>query len=246
MTGNGPLIRCERVAKRYRKKTGHGLGDLARWLWRAARARDEFWALKDVSFELARGEALGVIGPNGSGKSTLLKLLAGVSAPTKGRIEVHGRLAALLELGAGFHYELTGEENICLNGAVLGMTRREIAARFDEIVAFAELAEFISMPVKHYSSGMVARLGFAVAVHSAPEVLLVDEVLSVGDMSFQKKCQERIERLRAEGTALVLVTHSLPLVAQLCERAMLLVEGKVAAQGEPSEVCAAYRARAGG
>ncbi|GAG50291.1 unnamed protein product, partial [marine sediment metagenome] len=171
---NNSAIRCEGLGKRYWRSRGHGLNHLLGSLWRRRRSpNEELWALRGVSFELARGEALGVIGPNGSGKSTLLKVLAGVSAPTEGSYEVTGRVAALLELGAGFSSELSGRENVFLNGAVLGMTRREMKSKFDAIVEFAGVRDFIDMPVKHYSSGMAMRLGFSIAVHTEPDVLLV-------------------------------------------------------------------------
>ncbi|MGA0789524.1 MAG: ABC transporter ATP-binding protein, partial [Ilumatobacteraceae bacterium] len=185
---------------------------------RGRRARyEEFWALKDVSFEVPVGTTFGVIGSNGSGKSTLLKCLAGILVPERGSVEISGRISALLELGAGFHPELSGRENVFLNGAILGLSKKEIAARFDSIVDFAGLEDFIDTPVKNYSSGMFVRLGFAVAAHVEPEVLLVDEVLSVGDEAFQRKSAEKIEQFRREGRTIVFVSHGLGQVEQLCE-----------------------------
>jgi ABC-type polysaccharide/polyol phosphate transport system ATPase subunit len=193
--------------------------------------KEEFWALRDVSFTVKPGENLGIIGANGSGKSTCLKLLTRIIEPTSGTIQVHGRVAALLELGAGFHPELTGRENIFLNGSVLGLSRREMARRFDEIVAFAELERFVDIPVKFYSSGMYVRLAFATAINVSADVLLVDEVLAVGDQRFQDKCLGRIHELRAGGTTIVFVSHSLDAVRSLCDRVIWLDEGRLVADG---------------
>lgn len=196
--------------------------------------REEFWALKDVDFEVRRGEVLGVVGRNGAGKSTLLKVLSRITAPTTGRIEIEGRVASLLEVGTGFHPELTGRENVFLNGAILGMTRREIKERFDEIVSFAEVEKFLDTPVKRYSSGMYVRLAFAVAAHLQPEVLIVDEVLAVGDMEFQKKCIGRMQSVsRDEGRTVLFVSHNLQTVRQLCDRVLLLQNGQAAFIGDP-------------
>ena len=194
----------------------------------------EFWAVRDVSFEVKRGEAFGVIGPNGAGKSTMLKLLSGIMRPTRGTLAVRGRLSALIEVSAGFHPDLTGRENVYLNGAILGMTRREVASRFDEIVAFSGLEEFIDTPVKRYSSGMFARLGFSVAAHVDPDILVVDEVLSVGDFVFQQKCIDHMTRVIRGGVTVVFVSHNLQAVASLCRRALLLDRGQAAAIG-PSD-----------
>jgi lipopolysaccharide transport system ATP-binding protein len=200
----------------------------------------EFWALKDVSFQVARGEAFGIIGDNGAGKSTMLKLLTGIMRPTSGRIKVRGRLSALIEVSAGFHPDLTGRENVFLNGAILGLKREEIRRRFDEIVAFSGLEEFIDTPVKRYSSGMFARLGFAVAAHVDPEVLLVDEVLSVGDFAFQRKCLERMTQVIQNGTTVVFISHNLRAVGNLCPRSLLLQRGTVAMLGPTPEVLKKY------
>ncbi len=200
----------------------------------------DFWALKDVSFEVKRGEAFGIIGDNGAGKSTMLKLLTGIMRPTKGRITVRGRLSALIEVSAGFHQDLTGRENIYLNGAILGLKRHEIAQRFDEIVAFSGLEAFIDTPVKRYSSGMFARLGFSVAAHVDPEVLLVDEVLSVGDYSFQRKCLERMDEVIRNGTTVVFISHNLRAVGNLCRRSLLLRSGQLTMIGPTHEVLKKY------
>ncbi|HSD50255.1 MAG TPA: polysaccharide ABC transporter ATP-binding protein [Candidatus Methylomirabilis sp.] len=203
-------------------------------------AHRELWALKDISFEVPPGQALGIIGPNGAGKSTLLKLVAGITFPTRGRIEVRGRVASLIEVGAGIHPELTGRENIYLNGTLLGMSRPEISAKFDHIVEFAELAPFIDMPVKRYSSGMFIRLGFAVAVHLEPDILLVDEVLSVGDIAFQRKSSERMRHLLQGGRTVLLVSHNLPVIQSASERVLLLLNGQVAATGPAEDVVRTY------
>ena len=200
----------------------------------------EFWALRDVSFSVDRGEAFGIIGGNGAGKSTILKLLTGIMRPTKGSISVAGRISALIEVSAGFHQDLTGRENIYLNGAILGMTREQIHKRFDAIVDFSGLEEFIDTPVKRYSSGMFARLGFSVAAHVDPDVLLVDEVLSVGDYLFQRKCLERMHTVIRSGATVVFVSHNLREVANLCGRSLLLERGKVQMIGPTADVIRAY------
>ena len=203
----------------------------------------EFWAVRDVSFEVKRGEAFGVIGSNGAGKSTMLKLLSGIMEPTRGTLAVRGRLSALIEVGAGFHPDLTGRENVFLNGTIYGMTRREIAARFDEIVAFSGLDEFIDTPVKRYSSGMFARLGFSVAAHVNPDILIVDEVLSVGDYVFQQKCVERMTDVLRSGATVVFVSHNLQAVGGLCGRALLMDRGQAVAIGPTDEVIRTYLSR---
>jgi lipopolysaccharide transport system ATP-binding protein len=208
-------------------------------------AEQEFWAVRDVSFEVRAGEALGIIGRNGAGKSTVLKLLTRILKPTRGTCRVAGRSGALIEIAAGFHPDLTGRENIYLQGAIMGMRRREITARFDEIVEFAGVSTFIDTQVKRYSSGMNARLGFSIAAHLSPDVLLIDEVLSVGDRAFQEKCQARMKQFRADGVAIVFVSHHLPAVAQLCSQVLLIEHGAPAAIGSPGEVIAAYCRGAG-
>jgi ABC-2 type transport system ATP-binding protein len=208
---------------------------------RGRRARyEEFWALQDVSFEVAHGSTFGIIGSNGSGKSTMLKCLAGILFPNQGRVVVNGRLAALLELGAGFHPELSGRENIYLNGAILSMSRREITRKYDEIVEFAGLEKFIDTPVKNFSSGMTVRLGFAIAAHVDPEILLIDEVLSVGDQAFQRKSLEKIEEFRRDGRTIIFVSHGLTQVQQLCTQVAWLEKGQLRQIGPVNEVIAAY------
>ncbi len=202
---------------------------------------DDFWALHDIDLEIAQGETLGLLGANGSGKSTLLKCIAGILQPTSGHIRTVGRLAALLELGAGFHPELTGRENVFLNASILGLSKREIARRFDDIVAFAELEAFIDNQVKYYSSGMYVRLGFAVAVNMEPDILLVDEVLAVGDESFQRKCLDRVRQFQRDGRTIVFVTHGADLVRQICDRAAVLDHGHMVGLGLPGEAVRVYR-----
>ncbi len=204
------------------------------------RGPEEFWALRDVSFTIQHGETLGIIGPNGAGKSTVLKLISRIIEPTSGEIEVDGRVGALLELGAGFHPDLSGRENIYLNGSVLGLSRYEIDCKLDEIISFAELERFIDMPVKHYSSGMRMRLGFSVAAHIDPEILLVDEVLAVGDENFQHKCLEHIMKMQRDGVTLCFVSHGLGSVRRLCSRAVWLNNGTVQADGEANDVISFY------
>jgi lipopolysaccharide transport system ATP-binding protein len=202
--------------------------------------RSEFWALEDVGFEVAQGETFGIIGHNGAGKSTLLKILSRVTPPTTGTIELDGRVGALLEVGTGFHPELTGRDNVFLNGAILGMTRREIASKFDEIVEFAEVGRFIDTPVKRYSSGMQLRLAFSVAAHLEPEILIIDEVLSVGDLAFQEKCLGRMEAVAGEGRTVLFVSHNLTAVSTLCPRSMLLDSGRKVCEGRTADVIEAY------
>ena len=209
-------------------------------LLRDLRPDDTFDALRDVSFDVVAGRTLGIVGRNGSGKSTMLKLIAGIGRPTAGTVTLQGRVSALIELGAGFHPEISGRENVFVNGMMLGLTKREIAARFDEIVAFAELEEFIDAPVKTYSSGMYMRLGFAVAVHVDPDVLLVDEVLAVGDEAFTHKCLDKFSEFRRRGRTVLLVTHSLDLVTRFCDEALWIDSGVIRVQGDPRRVIDAY------
>ena len=206
----------------------------------ASDADDTIWALRDLSFEIKNGEAVGIIGYNGAGKSTLLKLLSRITEPTEGFAEIRGRVGSLLEVGTGFHLELTGRENTYLNGAILGMKRHEIDARFDEIVAFAEVEKFIDTPVKHYSSGMRLRLGFAVAAHLEPEILLVDEVLAVGDARFQKRCLNKMQDVGEQGRTVLFVSHSMAAITRLCQRAILLESGRVVQDGSATHVVGTY------
>ncbi len=242
-----PAIRIEGLSKRYRRTAaGHHLRTLKsalmeRSLVKGVRSEDAIPALTDVSFSVARGEAVGLIGSNGSGKSTLLKTVAGILKPTRGTIRVNGRVAALIELGAGFHPEISGRENIYINGAVLGLTRREIDRRLAAIVEFSGLESFIDEPVKNYSSGMYVRLGFAVAIHTDPDILMVDEVLAVGDEAFSHRCLRRIEEFLADGKTLLLVSHSLDLIEEICDRVIWLEGGKLKESGLPRRVVDAYR-----
>jgi lipopolysaccharide transport system ATP-binding protein len=205
---------------------------------------EEFWALRNVSFEVEQGEVLGIIGRNGAGKSTLLKILSRITEPTEGRIELKGRVASLLEVGTGFHPELTGRENIFLNGAILGMTRREVRQKFDEIVAFAEIERFVDTPVKRYSSGMYVRLAFAVAAHLEPEILLLDEVLAVGDAEFQKKCLGKLDEVsKQQGRTVLFVSHNLETILKFCSQAILLDAGSIIARGDVKGVLSSYLSR---
>jgi lipopolysaccharide transport system ATP-binding protein len=247
-----PIIRVENVSKQYAIGAREAsYGTLRESLSKAVRAPfggrraaplsdRTLWALREISFEVRPGEILGIIGRNGAGKSTLLKVLSRITEPTTGRIELYGRLGSLLEVGTGFHPELTGRENIYLNGAILGMRRSEIERKFDEIVAFAEIEKFLDTPVKHYSSGMYMRLAFAVAASLEPEILVVDEVLAVGDYEFQKKCLGKMGDISKDGRTVLLVSHNLPSIVNLCQRAILLNGGKIITTGEPAEVVQTY------
>jgi lipopolysaccharide transport system ATP-binding protein len=246
------VIRAEGLGKRYRfvnRTAGTTVSDaaraaLARVRERYARSdgaeRDWFWALRDVSFEVSRGEVLGIVGPNGAGKSTLLKILSRITDPTEGRAEIRGRTGSLLEVGTGFHPELTGGENVFLNGAILGMKRVEIERKLDEIVEFAGISRFLDMPVKRYSSGMYVRLAFAVAAHLEPEILLVDEVLSVGDQEFQQRCLGRMDEVAHGGRTILFVSHNLAAVSSLCTRAILIQQGHTVEQGPVDRVLERY------
>ncbi len=235
-------LKVSSVSKRYFLRSGiEAPGRLlgSRMPWRR-KTPAEIWALRDVSFEVERGEALGIIGHNGAGKSTLLKLLSSITAPTRGEIAICGRLSALVEVGSGFHPELTGRENIYLSGSILGMTRSEIAAKVDSIIEFAGVGDHIDMAMKKYSSGMYVRLGFSIAAHLDPDILLLDEVLAVGDAAFQRKCLDRISELRAAGRTIVLISHDLAALARLCDRAMLLQNGRLVLTGSPRKVIDEY------
>ncbi len=203
-------------------------------------SREEIWALREVDFQVQEGETLGLIGPNGSGKSTTLKLIARILVPTSGTIKVKGRVSGLLELGAGFHPDLTGRENILLNGSIMGLTRREIDGKMGEIIQFAGLERFIDTPLKHYSSGMQVRLGFSTAIHVEPQILLIDEVLAVGDLSFQIRCLDKIAELKRQGVTILLVSHNLDAIRKFCDRVIWLDAGLIGAQGEPEEVINTY------
>lgn len=250
MSTSEVAIRAEGLSKLYRigrKRSGRSFREaltetIAAPFRRSTDSPDEgeFWALKDVSFEIKRGEVVGIIGRNGAGKSTLLKILSRITEPTSGIAQVYGRVGSLLEVGTGFHPELTGRENVYLNGAILGMKRREIDRQFDEIVDFAEVAKFIDTPVKHYSSGMYVRLAFAVAAHLEPEILIVDEVLAVGDAAFQRKCLGKMDDVASEGKSVLLVSHSMAVVQKLCDRAIVLSNGTVESTGRVDEAISSY------
>ena len=233
-------VRFDRVSKRYRIARPHLAG--GSWLTKLVHRRNEdFWALDDVSFEVRRGETLGVVGHNGAGKSTLLKLLSRITTPTCGEIGLTGTVAALIEVGSGFHPELTGRENIFLSGSILGMRRREIAEKLERIIAFSGVGAFIDTPVKRYSSGMFVRLGFAIAAHLEPDILLVDEVLAVGDAAFQVQCHERLSELRRSGTTMLFISHDLASIEQLCDRVILMHQGRLIANGPPHDVVKEYQ-----
>jgi lipopolysaccharide transport system ATP-binding protein len=242
MAGADIAIVAEGIGKRYRLGEDVSGQRLLEGLpWRRSREAEELWALRDVSFTVARGEAVGIVGRNGAGKSTLLKLLSRITPPTTGRAVVRGRLSSLLEVGTGFHPELTGRENIFLNGAIIGMSKREIERKFDEIVAFSGIERFIDTPVKRYSSGMYVRLAFGVAAHLEPDILIVDEVLAVGDAGFQRKCLQTLDRIAGEHSRTVLfVSHNLQAVRAFCSRAILLEAGRIAMDGRVDEVIPAY------
>ncbi len=230
------------VSMRFTLRHTRSLKEMAVYAVRGKDLSDSFDALDDVSLRVEQGETVGLLGFNGSGKSTLLKLISGVMRPTSGSVRVRGRIAGLIEVGAGFHPDLTGRENVYLNGAILGMEEATIRSRFDDIVAFSEIERFIDTEVKHYSSGMFLRLAFAVAVHTDPEVFLIDEILAVGDEPFQRKCVEKVEALRAEGRTLVVVSHDLALVERLCTRGVVLQGGRVIADTDARAAVAALRA----
>src|SRR3977135_3817782 len=238
-------IELSDVSKIYRRYGGRQFATpksalLQRNILRDLQPSETFPALKNVSFKVAKGSTYGIIGRNGSGKSTALKLVAGITKPTSGTVRVAGRISALIELGAGFHPEISGRENVFINGIMLGLTKREVAKRFDEIVAFAELEDFIDAPVKTYSSGMYMRLGFAVAIHVDPDVLLVDEVLAVGDEGFTHKCLDKFGEFKRRGKTILLVTHSLNLVERFCDEAVWLDGGHAMSHGDPKRVVGAY------
>ncbi|MGD2184191.1 ABC transporter ATP-binding protein [Lusitaniella coriacea] len=246
------IIRVEHLGKKYRlgrqQEPYRSLRDVltqkVRRLLRPSQVNlqpfEEFWALDDVSFTIKRGDRVGIIGRNGAGKSTLLKILSRITEPTAGRVALRGRVASLLEVGTGFHPELTGRENIYLNGAILGMSKAEIRRKFDEIVAFAEVARFLDTPVKRYSSGMYVRLAFAVAAHLEPDILVVDEVLAVGDAGFQKKCLGKMKDVGQQGRTVIFVSHQMGTISQLCNRAFLFDRGRILTEGTPQETIAAY------
>lgn len=228
------VIRVANVSKRFTLKYTHSFKEWLVWSVKGRRGElvESFTALDDISFDIYRGEAVGLLGFNGSGKSTVLKLVSGVMRNDEGEIRVRGKIAGLIEVGAGFHPDLTGRENIYLNGAILGMTEKQIDEKFDEIVAFSEIEQFIDTEVKFYSSGMFLRLAFSVAIHTDPDIFLIDEILAVGDEPFQQKCLKRIRQLKDEGKSLVIVSHDLDLVGRLCDRAIVLRKGELVFDGD--------------
>jgi len=249
------IIQVENLSKKYilghqqegsssykslRETIANGVGSLFKGRSKTRAAQEEFWALKDVSFEIKQGDRVGIIGRNGAGKSTLLKVLSRITEPTNGSIRIKGRVASLLEVGTGFHPELTGRENIFLNGAILGMSKVEITRKFDEIVAFAEVEKFLDTPVKRYSSGMYVRLAFAVAAHLEPEILIVDEVLAVGDAQFQQKCLGKMEDVGREGRTVIFVSHNIGTITQLCTKAIYLKQGQIVSAGSTNEIVSNY------
>ena len=237
---NNTIIKFENVWKKFRRGRKLLLKEALLDIFKPA-STEEFWALENINFQIKKGESLGIIGPNGSGKSTILKLIARVMVPTTGNIATNGRIAPLIELGAGFHPELTGRENIYINGAILGLSKKEIDKRFDNIVDFAELVEFIDTPIKHYSSGMHMRLGFAIAVNVDPDILLVDEVLAVGDTNFQRKCIKKMEEFKKNKVTIVFVSHNLEMIKSFCDQVVFLRNSKVVFQGKPDKAIAKYQ-----
>lgn len=238
------VVKVSGLSKKYaigKQKDGSLRGTLGSIFSKGKSSVDEFWALKDVSFEIGQGDVVGIIGKNGAGKSTLLKILSQITSPTEGMVELNGRIASLLEVGTGFHPELTGRENVYLNGTILGMTRKEVKAKFDEIVEFSGIEKFIDTPVKHYSSGMYVRLAFAVAAHLEPEILIIDEVLAVGDAEFQKKCLGKMKDVAGQGRTVLFVSHHLGSVKTLCNKGILLEKGQIKATGDIESIVSLYQ-----
>lgn len=237
-------LKLDHVSKKYLVGRDRGDSDgqnrVVRKLKSLRRANQEFWAVRDVSYEVPRGQALGIIGHNGAGKSTMLKMLAGITAPTEGEIFINGRLAALIEVGSGLHPEFTGRENVFLSGSIRGMSRREIKEKFDSIIDFAGIRQFVDTPIKRYSSGMHVRLGFSIAAHLESDILLLDEVLAVGDANFRTKCYKRINGLKEDGRTIVFISHDLKSVEQLCDRVIMMQRGQLVADGKPEEVIKEY------
>lgn len=238
---NNVVIKFDHVTKQFSKLSHKTFKEFLPALVRGEKTKESFTALDDISFEIKKGETVGIIGPNGSGKSTILKLIAGVMWPTKGKVKVTGKISPLIELGAGMHPELTGRENIFLNGSILGLTQKEITKNFNNIVDFAELHQFIDQPVKHYSSGMYMRLAFAIAVHVKPEILIVDEILAVGDSAFQEKCFARMEEFKkSKDVTILFVSHSLSSVKKFCTKAIYINHSKLISKGNVESICNQY------
>jgi len=243
MSINETVIKFDHITKQFSKLNHKTFKEFIPALFRGEKTKDNFTALDDISFEIKKGETVGIIGPNGSGKSTILKLIAGVMSPTSGTISVKGNISPLIELGAGFHPELTGRENIFLNGAILGLSQKEITANLNSIIEFAELQEFIDQPVKHYSSGMYMRLAFAVAVHTHPEILIVDEILAVGDTEFQKKCFNKMEEFKkSKDITIIFVSHDLSQIENFCTRAIYINNHHIQYNGNTKEANKKYLA----
>jgi len=244
---NSVVIRVENVSQKFRliQERPDSLRELFTKFFRHTSSIHDFEAVKNVSFQVCQGEMVALIGRNGSGKSTLLKIVSGVYTPSAGRVDVKGTIAPLIELGAGFHPELTGRENVLVNGLLLGFSKREMLEREAGIIEFAEIGDFIDVPVKQYSSGMYMRLAFAVATQVNPDILVVDEILAVGDAAFQQKCFDRLERFRASGKTILFVTHSMEQVTKYCDRAILLNQGQIVTEGHPDEVIASYQSSSG-
>jgi ABC-type polysaccharide/polyol phosphate transport system ATPase subunit len=234
------LIKFDNVTKEFSLQNQKTFKEFLPALFLGEKTVNKFTALKDISFEIQKGDCIGIIGPNGSGKSTILKLVAGVMSPTTGKIHVHGRISPLIELGAGMHPELTGRENIYLNGAILGLKRKDIDNNFQSIVDFSELKEFIDQPVKHYSSGMYMRLAFSIAVHVNPEILIVDEILAVGDSAFQTKCFKKMNEFKKSGVTILLVSHSLDTIRKFCDKAMYINHSRLIKYGDSETVIKSY------
>lgn len=239
-TSELPIIEFKNVTKEFTLQNQKTFKEFLPALFRGQKTVERFIALNDISFSINRGETIGIIGPNGSGKSTILKLVAGVMSPTKGKITVRGKVSPLIELGSGFHPELTGRENVYLNGSILGLKNKEVDKYFKSIVDFAELWEFIDQPVKHYSSGMYMRLGFAVAVHVNPEILIIDEILAVGDAKFQEKCFQKMEEFKKQGVTILYVSHTLSQVIDFCQRTIYIDKSKLIDQGVSAKICQRY------
>jgi homopolymeric O-antigen transport system ATP-binding protein len=239
--GNETIIKFENVTKQFSKLSHKTFKEFIPALFKGEKTKESFIALNDISFEIKKGETIGIIGPNGSGKSTILKLIAGVMSPTQGNVEVKGSVSPLIELGAGFHPELTGQENIYLNGSILGLSQKEITQKYKSIVDFSELNEFIDQPVKHYSSGMYMRLAFAVAIHTRPEILIVDEILAVGDTSFQTKCFKKMEEFKkSHQVTIVFVSHNLEQIEKFCTKIIYIDHSKIQLNDSPKKSIQKY------
>lgn len=236
-----PIIKFDHVTKNFSLQTQKTFKEFLPALFMGEKTVNKFTALSDISFEVQRGECLGIIGPNGSGKSTILKLVAGVMSPSNGKITVNGLVSPLIELGAGMHPELTGQENIYLNGSILGLTRKQIDQNYQSILDFSELSEFINQPVKHYSSGMYMRLAFSIAIHVNPEILIVDEILAVGDTAFQEKCFKKMEEFKQSGVTILFVSHTMAQIQSFCTRVIYLNNKTIQSTGNPTEVCKFYQ-----